>query len=153
MNQVYRARFGIPLLLSATAVLMVPGAQAQEVYKSIGPDGSVSYGAQPDAGATEVEAVELAPDPTPEQVNEARAAGERIEASVKEMGEERQIRQQQAEARREAVAEAAAADTEKEALEQRQRQQETLREYYGYRDYKFPGDTDVGAAKPPNSKR
>jgi len=54
------------LCLGLTSALLVasPGAGAEEIYKSIGPDGEVTYSARPPQDAEQVETVDIAPGPT-----------------------------------------------------------------------------------------
>lgn len=50
----------------AVALLFAPAARADTVYKSIGPDGEVTYGSQPEPGARESIAIDI-PSLSPEQ--------------------------------------------------------------------------------------
>ena len=118
--------------------LVMMATHGEEVYKSIGPGGAVSYGDQPDATASKVEEVKLAPDPTPEQVKQAEAAGKRLDDEVKKLDEARRRRQREAADRREAAQKRTDALAKNAEIEQEKQQQQTLEEYYGYRDYRFP---------------
>lgn len=111
---------------------------AQAVYKSINAQGETVYSSEPPPRATNIQEVELPPGPTQEEVKEAREAGERITQSANEMQAERLTRERVADNKRqEALAEAAEQKQKQAAAEQAQ-EYETLREYYGYRDYTFP---------------
>lgn len=137
------------VLLVSVAVLGLSSGSVsgQQVYKSINAQGEVEYSSEPPARATDIEPVELEPGPTQQQVKEARQAGERITQSANEMQSERLAREQRASNKRQKT-EAAAADAQQteQAAEQVQKD-ETLKEYYGYRDYAFPTPTVRGGGK------
>ena len=118
--------------------LVIATAHGEEVYKSIGPGGTVSYGDQPDATASKIEEVELAPGPTQDQVEQAEAAGKRLEENVQKLDDERRQRQEAAANRRREARERADALAKNAEIKQEAQQQNTLEEYYGYRDYRFP---------------
>lgn len=138
MNKVNKGPSG--LLLGAAALLGLSGAtlSAEPVYKSINAQGQTVYSSEPPARAMDIQEVELPSGPTQEQVKEAKRAGERITQSANELQAERLTRERAADEKRQ-QAEAAAAELKQEqaAAEQVQKN-ETLREYYGYRDYTFP---------------
>lgn len=125
---------GMGLLLG----LAMAAVQAEDVYKSIGPGGTVSYGDQPEASATQVEEVKLPPGPTREQVEQAEAVGERLEEEGRKADAALRRRQQEAADRREDAKERVDALEKNAKIKQEKQQQETLEEYYGYRDYRFP---------------
>ena len=127
------------LVLSA-AILMLSGGTAfgQAVYKSINAQGQTVYSSEPPPRARDIEQVELPPGPTQEEVKEAREAGERISQSANQMQRERVAKEQRATSeRQQAEAEAAEQAREQQVIDQLKKD-ETLREYYGYRDYTFP---------------
>jgi len=126
----------LPLVL-VTALGPI-AAGAEEVYKSIDAQGQVTYGDAPGGNAATVEQVALPPGPTPDEVRQAREAGEKIAADADQMAAERVTKQRErTEQRKRAEAEAEVNEQVKAADQQLQRN-ETMREYYGYRDYRFP---------------
>jgi hypothetical protein len=75
--------------------LLVAPAGAQEVYKSVGPDGAVSYSSTPPAqgDGVLVEEVPIAPGPSEA---ERREAEQRVQAIDRELNRTEQARQEQA---------------------------------------------------------
>jgi len=143
-------RFGAwrVLVVSVAVLGLSSGAvSAQQVYKSINAQGEVEYSSEPPARASNIEQVELQPGPTQQQVKEARQAGERITQSANEMQSQRLAREQlQSNKRQKAEAVAAEAQQSEQAVEQ-VKKDETLKEYYGYRDYTFPTPVVPGGGK------
>jgi len=79
-------------------------AQAEEVYKIVGKDGSISYSNEPPSESTAAEVIEVAPEPSPEAVLAAQeelkkvqaenlaqqnAAAEKVEASAQSIETEK----------------------------------------------------------------
>ena len=128
------------VLLASVMLLGAYGAAvpAQPVYKSINVRGETVYSSVPPANATGIEAIELAPGPTPEAVRHARQVGERISQSANEMEAERLTRQRAAARKRQQVEAAAEKKQRSEAAAGQLRKDKTLREYYDYDGWTFP---------------
>ena len=138
MNKVNNAP---PRVLLVTAVLLGINSttvSAQAVYKSINARGETVYSSVPLSSAAQVEEVELAPGPTPEEVRQAREAGERITRSAEDMQAERLSRERAATQRRQEAEAAAAKEKQARAAAEQIKRNETMVEYYGYRDWTFP---------------
>jgi len=144
MNKVNKVPSG--LLLASAALLGLSGTtlSAQPVYKSINAQGQTVYSSEPPARAVDVQEVELPQGPTQEQVKEARNAGERITQSANELQAERLTRERAADQKRQEAKVAAAEAKQEQAAAEQLQKNETLREYYGYRDYTFPTPAEQG---------
>ena len=119
---------------------------AQPVYKSINAQGQTVYSSEPPPRATQIKQVELAPGPTPEEVKAAERAGARVEKSAQNMRAERMARERESADKRAETASAAAEQKQEQEAAAQVQKNDTLREYYGYRDYTFPTPA-VGAGK------
>lgn len=73
----------LPLLLVATAAL------CQSYYKTVDPEGHVSYSDEPTEGGVN-QTIEVAPGPSEEQVRQAQQRGQAFQESVDRMVEARQ---------------------------------------------------------------
>lgn len=125
----YRLAILIPLLSAGTC-------SAQVLYKSVDAQGRVTYSEHPVAGAVKTEGVPIAPGPSPEEAERAKARVQAIEeAADTEYQELMERRKQEAEAREEAERQRA----EREAREAFERQRYAddgtyIRSYpYGWR--------------------
>ena len=76
------------------SVLLLSGvADAQQVFKSVGPGGAVSYGDKPARGAITVREVPIEAGPDYRQIEEAQRQGEHIQESADAMERERLARE------------------------------------------------------------
>jgi len=71
------------------AALFSSAIGAQQVFKSVGPTGTVSYGDKPVSGAAIVREVPIEAGPSYWQMEEARRRGERVQYSADSMERER----------------------------------------------------------------
>ena len=94
------------LAVAVAACLLSVSIGAQQVFKSVGANGTVSYGDKPVSGAVVVREVPIEAGPSSSQMDEARRLGERVKHSADTMERERLAR--------EAVAEKARRDREME---------------------------------------
>jgi len=133
----------LPLMLAAALCSTISGAQ--EIYKSVDAQGQVSYGSAPVTSATEVQEVELRPGPTPEEVREAKQAGARISASANQMESQRVAREMTRNAEQAKQDAKQEVEQQQQAVTEQAQQNETMKEYYGYRDYTFPTPKVPGA--------
>ena len=62
---------------------------AQTVYKTIGPDGTVSYSERPPADESTTEAVVLPAEPSAEELKDAELRREALDTSIEEMAKQR----------------------------------------------------------------
>ena len=138
MNEVKTGPLGLLLLPALLFGLVDTAASEQAIYKSINAQGQTVYSSDPPAKARDIVEVELAPGPTPEEVKEAKQAGERVTQSANEMQAQRLTREQAATNQRQEAKAASAEQKQEQAAAVQAQQNETLREYYGYRDYVFP---------------
>lgn len=82
--------------LGALLLLGLASAMAQPVYKSIGPDGQVTYSSRPPASAVAVETVEIPPGPTAAEQTAAEARVKAVQAQVEASAAQRQVHEQKA---------------------------------------------------------
>lgn len=110
------------------------GADAQQVYRSVDPQGNVIYSDEPPADAAQTQSIELPPGPTEEQVKQAQQRTREIQESADKMAGEREQREKiAAEKRREEEQRQQAAEQEARLarLEALQRNQD----YWDYGTY------------------
>ena len=120
------------LLFMLSTVQMT--AAAQQVYRSVDPQGNIIYSDNPPADAAQIQNVELPPGPTEEQVEQAQQRGRAIQESADKMASEREAREKiAAEKRREEQQRQLAAEQEARIarLEAMQRNQD----YWDYGVY------------------
>lgn len=91
------ARLGIGLSASLLLSLVPSTSNTQPVFKSIGPDGQVTYSSEPPRdAAVKVERVELPPGPTPAEKAAAEARAQALQQRVDAAAERRRAQQQEA---------------------------------------------------------
>ncbi len=87
-------RTGLGVLL---VFVGLPPADAQPIYKSISPDGQITFSSTPPShSAVAVERVELPPGPTPAEQAAAKARMQSLQEQVEASAERRRAPQQQA---------------------------------------------------------
>lgn len=133
-----RMRSKHPPVLMLTALLTLAGMQAstdaQQVYRSVDPQGNIIYSDTPPADAAQTQSIELPPGPTEEQVKQAQQLTREIQESADKMAGEREAREKiAAEKRREEQERQRAAeqDARLARLEAMQRNQD----YWDYGSY------------------
>ena len=125
-------------LLTADSGLIAADTEPKSVYKSTLPGNDVVYTVAPVPDAVANERITLTPGPTKAQIDEARRAGESISRLADQLQTERLAREATARARREAAQTRAEHENQAALAARIKQQQFILREYYGYRDYRFP---------------
>lgn len=81
-----------PMLVVLAALAAANAADAQGIYKWVDERGRVTYSSTPPPAGREAREVQLAPGPTPEQVEAARARAESLRQQTERMAEERRNR-------------------------------------------------------------
>ena len=114
-------------LFSALFLSVLTGAPllADQVFKSVDDEGNITYSATPLQDAAQVQAIELVPGPSEQQMQDAKARAERIQQNVDEMTERRKQREEGLRERRE--------QARKEARQETARTEGPDDRYYGYR--------------------
>lgn len=81
--------------LAALLVFGMTSAIAQPIYKSLGPDGQITYSSSPPPTAIDVERVELPPGPTPAEQAAAEARVQAVQAQAEASAARRQAQERQ----------------------------------------------------------
>ena len=126
-----------PILMLA-ALLTLSGLQtgvgAQQVYRSVDPQGNIIYSDKPPANAAQTQSIELLPGPGAEQVKQERQRTREIQESADKMAKDREAREKiAAEERRQQQERERAA--EQEARLARLEAMERNRDYWDYGSY------------------
>jgi len=110
------------ILIAGVAGLLSYPASAEKIYESVGPGGEVTFSDRKPADAVEVKEMKVAPEPTPEAVEESHRRTQRMideSARTEQQRNARKVRQQK---------ELQAAKQRVKEAEARLREAETVRE-------------------------
>jgi len=122
----------LALLLTLSALPI--SANAQQVYRSVDPQGNIIYSDAPPADAAQTQSIDLPPGPTEEQVKQAQQRTREIQESADKMAGEREAREKiAADKRREEQEHKRAAD--QDARLARLEAMERNRDYWDYGSY------------------
>lgn len=81
--------------VAALLVFGMSSAIAQPIYKSLGPDGQITYSSKPPPTAIDVEHVEIPPGPAPAEQAAAEARMQAVQAQVEASAARRQVQEHQ----------------------------------------------------------
>jgi hypothetical protein len=116
-----------PLFLALAALPPIGAAGADTLYKSIDETGQVTYSSQPPKDAVEVEALQVAPGPSEEEIEKAAERAQRVGQAVDDRYQAlMERREQEEQLRKEAEEAEESARIARETAERLQRIEESL---------------------------